>query len=90
VYVNDLTDDLRKEIGSNRGVVVNVVVKGSPAFNADIMHGDIITKINDEVVSDVQSFGATVGRYAGQEVVLQTYREGRERQVPVRLNPSTY
>lgn len=90
VQVNDLTDDLRKQIGRNRGVVINVVVKGSPAFNADMMRGDIITKINDEIVSDAQSFGMTVARYAGQEVILQTYRDGKERNVPIRLNPSAY
>jgi hypothetical protein len=89
VHVNDLNDDLRKEIGSNRGVVVDVVVKGSPAFNADIIRGDIVTRINEEVVSDVQSFGTTVGRYAGQEVILRTYRDGQEREVKLLLNPSS-
>jgi hypothetical protein len=90
VHVNDLTDHLRKEIRSNRGVVVEVVVKGSPAFDADIMHGDIITRTNDEVISDAQSFGTIVGRYAGQEVILQTYRDGQAHDVPVRLNRSNY
>lgn len=89
VHVNDLNDDLRKEIESNRGVVVNVVVKGSPAFNADIMRGDIITRINEDVVSDVQTFGTTVGRYAGREVVLRTYRVGKQRDVRLRLNSSS-
>ena len=88
VHANDLTDDMRREIGSNRGVVVTVVVKGSPAFNADIMSGDIITKINDEVIPDAREFDAIVSRYAGQKVVLHTYREGREREVPLRLNPA--
>jgi hypothetical protein len=88
VHANDLTDDMRREIGSNRGVVVKVVVRDSPAFNADIMSGDIITKINDEVISDAQGFYAIIARYAGQEVVLHTYREGREREVPLRLNPA--
>jgi serine protease Do len=90
VHTNDLTDEMRRAIGSNRGVVVNVVVKGSPAFNADIMRGDIITMINDEMITDAQSFGAIVSRYAGQDVVLHTYREGRKREVVLRLNPSAY
>ncbi len=88
VHANDLTDDMRREIGSNRGVVVKVVVTGSPAFRADIMSGDIITKINDEVISDAQGFDATIARYAGQKVVLHTYRGGLEREVPLRLNPA--
>jgi len=90
VQVNDLTDEMRREIGSNRGVVVNVVVKGSPAFNADIIRGDIITRINDETIADAQIFGATVSRYAGQDVVLHTYRDGHDREVALRLNPAVY
>ncbi len=85
VHVNNLSDELCREIGSNHGVVVNVVVKGSPAFNADIMRGDIITRINDGVVADGQSFGEILGRYAGQEIVLQTFRDGQERRVELRL-----
>ena len=86
VRVRDLSDDLRRKIGSNRGVVVTVVFKGSPAFNADIMRGDIITRINYEVVADRQSFDGILGRYAGQGIVLQTFREGQERQVKLRLD----
>ena len=86
VRVRDLSDDLRRKIGSNRGVVVTVVFKGSPAFNADIMRGDIITRINYEVVADRQSFDGILGRYAGQGIVLQTFREGQERQVELRLD----
>ncbi len=52
------------------------------------MSGDIITKINDEAISDAQGFDAIVSRYAGQQIVLHTYREGREREVPLRLNPA--
>ena len=87
VKVRDLSDDLRRKIGSNRGVVVNVVVKGSPASQADIMRGDIITRINYEVVSDVQGFRETIDRYAGQEIVLQTFREGQERRLELDLGP---
>ena len=49
------------------------------------MCGDIITRINDEIVSDRQSYSGILGRYAGKEIVLQTYREGQERQVELRL-----
>jgi membrane-associated protease RseP (regulator of RpoE activity) len=86
LWFNDLTDELRRTIGSNRGVVVTAVIKGSPAFNADIMRGDIITRINDEIVADRQSFSAALGRYAGKEIVLETYRNGVKRMVSLRLD----
>ena len=88
VQPEDLSDDLRRKIGSNSGIVVSCVVKGSPAFKADIMRGDIITRINDEIVSDAQSLERSLDRFAGQEVVLLTLRDGRERRVELRLNPS--
>jgi len=88
--VVDLTDDLRRQIGTNRGVLVHAVIKGSPAFNADVMRGDVITKIGEDITPDRKSFGATMQQYAGQEVVLETYRDGVKREVRLRLNSKEY
>lgn len=87
VHVGDLTDELRRQIGSNRGVVVSVVVKGSPAFDADILPGDIITRVNEDVISSGDALATSLRRYAGQEVTLSTFREGVERPVTLHLNP---
>ena len=44
------TLEQKQEIESNKGVIIKRVEKGSPAFNADILEGDIIKKINiDEI-----------------------------------------
>jgi hypothetical protein len=89
VRTADLTDDLRRQIGTNRGVVIVAVVKESPAFNANMMRGDVITKVDGHVISDAQTFRPTLSPYAGQEVVFETYRDGVRREVSVRLNSRT-
>ena len=46
LQITDLTPKLRREIGRNTGVLVNIVFDGSPAFYANIMKGDIILKMD--------------------------------------------
>lgn len=42
VHFNDLTDELRRKVDSNKGVYIVVVVKDSPAYDAVLLKGDII------------------------------------------------
>ena len=51
------------------------------------MVGEAITKVNDEVIPDKDHFFGIVDAYAGQEVILTTFRYGAERSVRLRLNP---
>lgn len=56
LYVIDLDDALRIKYQRNKGVVVTIVVKKSRAFNADILPGDVLTKINNIDVIDKDDF----------------------------------
>ncbi len=56
VFLQDLTDDIRQQIGTNKGVIVAVVNKNSLAFKNDIIVGDIITTINGNEVYDTNSY----------------------------------
>jgi hypothetical protein len=51
LVVRDLNDDERRALQTNKGVVVRVVVDGTPAFDADLLVGDIITSVDGQVVS---------------------------------------
>jgi len=48
----DLTDELRKKAESNKGVYIFAVVRGSPAFNSDLLSGDVIRRVNGIEVID--------------------------------------
>jgi hypothetical protein len=89
-YFNDLTQQQRQALGRNRGVCITVVRKGSPAFNADILRGDLLLKIDGQEVIDVPSVIAVLHEKAGQPVDLTLNRNGSTIQKKVGLNPLSY
>jgi len=76
VFVQDLTSEIRQALQSNKGVIVTVVVKGTPAFQADILKGDVLRMVGSEEIYDEASFGKAIRPYAGQQVVIQLIRNG--------------
>lgn len=46
VYTLPLDDETRRRIGSNSGLLIDVVVDNSPAFVADVLPGDILVAVN--------------------------------------------
>jgi PDZ domain len=85
-----LTDEAKKEIESNHGVLVDVVIKGSPAYEADILKGDIITKVGEEAVGGPEDFQGILARHVGQDVQLEVYRAGSKRLISVKLNERSF
>ena len=86
IYCDDLTDDLRRQIGSNKGVHVVVVVKGSPAFNNDVLVGDIIRKVNDIEVLDKFHFANIAKNNSGQQIKLEIFRTGKTITKEIQVN----
>jgi C-terminal processing protease CtpA/Prc len=86
VLVQSLTDDLKKVLETNKGVVVKVVVRDSPAFNADVLKGDVLMKLAGEEIRSPDQFFDIVSRNAGKKVVLDLFRNGRDVQIQFQLN----
>jgi len=62
------------------------VVPGSPADNAGIREGDIVTKINDQAIDGDHPLDATLSLYApGDKVAVTLLRDGQESTVDVTL-----
>jgi len=53
IRYRDLTNEIRQKYKRNNGVFVDVVYKRTPAFNKNILVGDIIIKINGEDINNV-------------------------------------
>lgn len=85
VYARDLSDEERRTLQRNGGATVVAIVKGSPAFAANILRGDIILMANDDAIQGWDSLVAFLDRSAGQEVSLRLVRAGQERVVSLRL-----
>lgn len=86
VHCGDLTDELRRKIESNKGVYITTVVKGSPAFDNDLLTGDIICKINNIEVSNATHFINLIAENKEQRIELEIFRNGKTIVKQIQLN----
>jgi hypothetical protein len=84
----DLSDAERQELQSNRGVVIRLVVDGTPAFLADFLPGDIILAVDGQPVLGQESASDLLRARAGQRATLSIYRRGTRLEKPVQLQPA--
>jgi hypothetical protein len=85
----NLTPEERSQIGSNKGVLIQMVRKGSPAFQADILEGDIVRKVAEQEVIDIADASDKMGQFAGRTVVVEVLRGNTTKLVQVALNPKS-
>ena len=85
-FLKDLTPEIRAKIQSNKGALVVDVINGSPAFEADILPGDVMKKIGDiEILNDF-TYQQALLKYAGQTVDVILFRNGMEISKSVVMN----
>jgi len=66
-----------QRLGTQKGVIITSVRRGSPAFDADILPGDILTQVGGHVVYDREGMLAQFLAAYGSDVVM-TVRRGSE------------
>lgn len=81
----DLSDEERQAIQSNRGLYIMSVVNGSPAFNSDILAGDILLEVQGEAVTSQDAAGQQLAALAGQKIEVTLYRQGQRIRKVVQL-----
>jgi hypothetical protein len=84
--VMDIPSERTGELGCSSGAIVDVVMNDSPARGANILRGDVITRLGDRQVTGQQSFLVALEAYAGQEVDLTLVRQSEEHVVHITLN----
>lgn len=77
VLATMLSDAQRQELQSNHGLNINVVVRGSAAFESDILPGDILLTMAAEQVSMPADLHNIESRHLGQTVTVSLYRGGQ-------------
>lgn len=80
-----LTPEIKQQIGSNKGVLVYAVIKGSPAFEANILNGDVLRQIGDVSVFDDDSYQKAMTKYEGMEADVVIVRRDKEFHKTVKL-----
>lgn len=85
-FVRNLSDAERQTMGTNHGVVVTLVSDATPAFDSDLLAGDVLLTINGQRVSSQDAYGALLNQYAGQRVELTLSRNGTSVTKTIKLN----
>ena len=86
VNVQDITPEISKIIESNKGVLIFAVMKNTPAYEADILRDDIVRKINNIVIKDVNHFLEILKNFSGKEVQIKIFRNNKDIIKTVKLN----
>ena len=81
-----LTDELRLRLERNTGVLVQIVIRGTPAFGANFLEGDVLLRIGGADIVDVAGFSTQLAQFAGRTVVIELIRGGQSRSITVTLN----
>lgn len=85
-FFRDLNDLERQSLQTNRGAVVRLVVDGSPAFNADLLIGDIFLYIDGLMITNSESIGQVLNDRKGNNILISIIRNGQKIEKQVRLN----
>lgn len=87
--IRNLNETERQALQSNKGVAVTVLVDGSPAFNADVLVGDIITMIDGITISNEESYGKLTNERNGKLIKLSILRGNQhiEKSIQLNMNP---
>ena len=81
-----VTAEQARTVGSNSAIFINIVVRGTPAFHADIYEGDVIMEINGQKFSDgVAGFSAALERNQGKLTDFLIYRNGTKLTKQIKL-----
>ena len=76
ILASDLGENEKAASSSNKGVVVKLLVRKSPAFMGDVFRGDIVRRFAGREVLGTDDFFQLVQANAGKKVDLQLWRAG--------------
>lgn len=88
VLIQEVDRDLAQSFGLDqpRGALVSQVLKGSPAEQAGVQPGDIITEFNDEAIYRSSELPRWVGLVKpGEDAELTVIRDGQEKSLTVTI-----
>ncbi len=88
VGIQNLTPDLAQafDLEGIKGVVISQVEKGSPADDAGLLPGDVVTAVNGRPVRDASEMRNSVGLLrAGSKISIDIHRDGKEKTVVAKI-----
>lgn len=88
IFSRDLSPETRRKLGRNNGRLILAVLKNGPAWDANILIGDILIKIGDIEIGGLESLEKLVKKFGGHEVQVELIRDGKIIKKLVKFNKS--
>jgi serine protease Do len=88
VNIQPVTEDMAESMGMKtaKGAIVAEAMSGTPAADAGLKAGDVITKLNGQLVDDASDLTRRIGSFKPSDKVELTYiREGAEKTAQITL-----
>jgi PDZ domain len=86
-YCGALPQEVRERLQRNSGVYVAKVVDNTPAFDANILRGDILLTFNGKDIPGPDRFADLYSSTPNEEVEIRLLRGAEERIVKVKIGP---
>lgn len=86
-YFNDLSQEQRRQLERNTGVLVNAVIENSPVFNANLLVGDIVISIDEKPLVNTEQAGQIMSNISPEQksCVFKIIRNGTEKIITVQF-----
>ncbi len=89
ISLQELDDDLQEIFGVKRGVVISGVESDSPADQAGLLRGDVITQVGSRRVESVNDVRNAIGLLqVGDQIIVQFYRDKTLYQTDIKVGES--
>lgn len=72
----DLSREQASELGSNKGAIILAVRRGSPAFKADLLAGDVVKTFNGTEITTAEDLLAAIPASFGTTFKIELIRKG--------------
>lgn len=87
VKCHRMTPQEQQQAGRNSGLIVELILKGSPAAHAGMLPGDVLVRVGNVDASEEEAFSMAVDANAGQVVEIEWVTKGKTMKQMVKLNP---
>ncbi|MCE5301285.1 MAG: DegQ family serine endoprotease [Spirochaetia bacterium] len=86
VIIQELTPELKKHFKVSGGVLISQVYSGSPAHDAGIRQGDVVTEIDGKKIEKYRELQSIVAAApVGRTIEAKIVRDGREQTVKIKV-----
>lgn len=82
----DLTEEERKKRQSNFGVKITTVIDDTPAYNADLLSGDILESFDGQRIKNINTLGIMIEERSGKKVEVTFSRDDKSFTKSVQFN----